>query len=251
MKRLIYFLCGLFCSYATANGVVSAPVLSVPVYSYHLKPPLIIDDQEQKGLYFDFVNYLNSSSKDYQFQLTHIPRKRIDKMLAEKELDGILLGVNPVWFKDKQETKYLWSPRIFTDRDELVSLKETPVEYINPDSLEGKVFGGVRGFYYFGINEIIKQQRVLRIDTVHEIDLFSMLLNRRIDAAVISRSTFDYMVKINEWQDKFHLSKKPHDIYDRRVLIPLDNEHLYHYLLPIISQMEFDEQWQSTLAKYR
>ncbi|MDT0604135.1 transporter substrate-binding domain-containing protein [Thalassotalea castellviae] len=130
-------------------------------------------------------------------------------MIANETLNGILLGVNPVWFSDKDEKEYLWTPRVFTDRDEIVSLISQSIEFIKPQSLKGKVFGGVRGFYYFGINELIEEEIITRVDTANEVDLFSMLLNQRVDAAIISRSTFDHTIKKNNWQNKFHLSKKP------------------------------------------
>ncbi|NMP31805.1 amino acid ABC transporter substrate-binding protein [Thalassotalea sp. M1531] len=225
------------------------PVISV--YSYHLKPPLIVNSAINSGLYFDFVDYLNRHSNQYQFQLIHVPRKRLERMLEENILDGILLGVNPVWFKDKKETKYYWTSRVFTDRDEVISLNTKPLEYNDSQSLTNKVFGGVRGFYYFGINELIQEKKALRVDTVNEVDLFSMLLAERIDAAVVSRSTIDYMIKVNHWQGKFHLSRKPHDIYDRRILIPKSQRTIYQYLTPIIDQLQFDPDWQATLEQYR
>lgn len=249
MLRLICLL--FFLSPILAFAEKSDNKEFISVYSYHLKPPLIVDDSNGEGLYFDLINYLNSASSLYRFNLVYVPRKRIEKMLNEQTLDGLLLGVNPVWFKDKSETKYFWTPRIFTDRDELVSLKSTSFEFINPSSLQDKIFGGVRGFYYYGINEFIKTNKALRVDTVQEIDLFSMLLNKRVDTAVISRSTYDYMLSINEWHGQFHLSKKPHDIYDRRILIPHNLEEVYQHINPLIEFLQFDNQWKVTLEKYK
>lgn len=243
---LIIYLCFIasFAQAATEKAVIS-------VYSYHLKPPLIVNDMEQKGLYFDVINHLNTSSSIYHFNLVYVPRKRIERMIAEGSFDGILLGVNPIWFKDKNETKYLWTPRIFTDRDEVVSLKQNSFEFITPASLTGKIFGGVRGFYYFGINEFISTQGALRVDTVREIDLFKMLLNKRIDTAVISRSTYDYMLSLNHWHDQFYLSQKPHDIYDRRILIPKEKQALYEHIKPIIEHLQFNKAWQQTIDSYK
>lgn len=223
----------------------------IPVYSYHLKPPLVIDIEKQEGLYFDFVRYLNERSEKYRFTLVSIPRKRIERMLEDKTFDGVLLGVNPTWFKDKQETQYLWTAKVFTDRDEIVSLRSSPYEFANAESLKGRVVGGVRGFYYFGINEMVAKDLILRVDTTKETDLFNMLLLKRVDVAVISRSTFDYLIKINQWHDKFHLSKKPHDIFDRRILVPKAEKSTYKELTHIVNQLQFDKSWQYRLLEYK
>ncbi|GAA6205041.1 transporter substrate-binding domain-containing protein [Thalassotalea sp. SU-HH00458] len=220
------------------------------VYTYQEKPPLVTNATKKQGMYYDFTRRLNTISAKYRFEIVTIPRKRIERMLASNTLDGILLGVNPVWFSDKEELKYHWTPRIFSDRDEIVSLIQQSIEFIKPQSLEGKVFGGVRGFYYYGISELIAKQRIIEVNTAHEVDLFSMLLNQRIDVAVISRSTFDHMLKKNPWKNKFHLSKKPHDIYDRRILVPLKYSEVYQHIAPIIEDLQFDKAWQNHLKSY-
>ena len=242
--KLVLFLSALIPVFAQEKTVITA-------YSYHMKPPLVINKDNKIGLYFDFIQYLNEHSAKYHFQLVFVPRKRIELMLENSVLEGMVIGVNPTWFKDKQELKYLWTARIFTDRDEIVSMNSSPISYISAESLSGKVFGGVRGFYYFGINEAIASGKIQRIDTADEISLFSMLLHNRVDAAVISRSTFDYMIKQNKWHSQFHLSKKPHDIFDRRVLIPKPFNDLFNHVSAIVEDMAFDEQWHIILSQYR
>ncbi len=221
------------------------------VYSYHFKPPLIVDDKRKVGLYFDIVNYLNKASDEYQFDLVYVPRKRLEVMMQEGTFNGILLGVNPIWFKDRDRTKYLWTDHVLKDRDELISLKSEPFEFNTPKSLSGKVFGGVRGFYYFGINEYINAGNALRIDTEREIDLFTLLSRNRIDTALISQSTFDYMIAKNQWHDKFHVSDKPHDIYDRHILVPKDKTSVFEHINPIVKMLHTDTSWHKTLASYK
>ncbi len=223
----------------------------ISVYSYHLKPPLIIDRENRQGLYFDFIDHLNEKSAGDNFVLISVPRKRLERMLESDTMDGVLLGVNPVWFKDKGETRYFWTGRVFTDRDEIVSLKSSAIEYSDSHSIKNRIFGGVRGFYYHGINELVDNKQILRVDTAKETDLFRLLILKRIDVAVISRSTFDYQVKLNQWQDKFHLSKTPHDIFDRRILVPKSQKNLYTKLSVIVDQLQYDKSWQMTLLKYR
>jgi len=172
-------------------------------------------------------------------------------MLENKNLDGPLLGVNPTWFKDKSETRFLWTGPVFTDRDEMVSLRSLAVQYIDAESIKDRVLGGVRGFYYYGLNEAVAAKELLRVDTAKEVDLFQMLILNRVDVAVISRSTFDYMVKINQWQNKFHLSKTPHDIFDRRIMVPKNQQAIYLELSRIVDELQFDKSWKYKLLEYK
>ena len=246
MKLLILLILLAF-----SGSALSQAKQIVTAYSYHLKPPLIVDLATQRGLYFDLLDYLNQTNQQYHFELVFVPRKRIERMLDSGTFDGILLGVNPIWFKDKEEEKYLWTSRVFTDRDEIISLKNTPLEYSDSASIQDKVFGGVRGFYYFGINELIKDKKALRVDTVNEVELFTMLMHKRIDVAVVSRSTYDYLVRLNQWQDEFHLSRKPHDIFDRRILVPKSHTNIFEHIVPFIDNLQYDKSWQARLNSYK
>ncbi len=221
------------------------------VYAYHLQPPLIIDIDNQTGLYFDFVRQLNKLSDNYQFELAFVPRKRLEAMLQRDEMTGVLLGVNPKWFKDKAEQKYLWTSTVFTDRDEIVSLKATPLEYQSPNSLKGKVIGGVRGFYYAGINELVARGKVSRVDTAGEAALLTMLTKGRVDAAIIGRSMYDYLVKGSGLGNTFHLSEKPHDSYNRRVLVPKSQRAIFSHLQALITELDQDCLWQLALKQYQ
>jgi len=223
----------------------------ITIFTYHQKPPLIIDNNTQQGLYFDVCRHFNENSDDFRFELVYVPRKRIERMLESQQLDGMVIGVSPIWFKDNDEKKYFWTSRIFTDRDEVISLASSPIKYSDQTSLQGKVFGGVRGFYYHGINELVAKNKINRFDTANELDLFSMILNKRIDSAIVSRSTFEYVIKKNNWQDKFYVSKKPHDIFDRRILIPKNQKNIYLHVSSLINKLQSDVNWKYHISQYQ
>jgi len=108
--------------------VAAGKKILVPIYVYHLKPPYIIEIENETGLYYDFSRYLSLKSEKYEFHTIYLPRKRIDIYLERNILDGILLGVNPIWFQDKARKKYLWSPPIFTTKTKLFLL---PLHLLN------------------------------------------------------------------------------------------------------------------------
>lgn len=251
MAKNLFFLLILISSLIVENVLATEVKSLVPVYVYHQQPPYIIHLDKQTGLYFDFVKRLNALSDDYNFEVMFIPRKRVERMLESNSMNGILLGVNPKWFKDKNESKYLWSSVIFHDRDEVVSLKAKPVEFNGAESLSGMVVGGVRGFYYYGINELVLAKKAKRIDTVNEPNLFILLLKQRVDLTIISKLTFNYMVEQNEWQNDFHLSTIPHDIYQRRILVPRNMKATYQPLQQLLGKIKQDKAWQQTISLYQ
>ncbi|TWX57639.1 transporter substrate-binding domain-containing protein [Colwellia hornerae] len=246
-KELTLIIFFYFCCSFTAQAVEK---IVVNVYVYHLKPPFITDLKNEQGLYYDFSVFLNSESKKYSFKTVFIPRKRIDHMIKQEKLNGVLLGVNPIWFKDKAENKYLWTSTVFTDQDEVISLKNKPIEYSDPSSLENIAFGGVRGFYYYGINELVAKKRINRIDTISEQALLNMLISKRIDSAIISQSTFDYITRQSKNRDLFHLSLNPHDRYVRKVMVLPKDSAIFEDIELIIQKMKDNKVWSEILLTY-
>lgn len=247
-KEIIFVLLIYFCCSSLTYGQEKIPV---NVYVYHLKPPFITDLKNERGLYYDFSRFLTKQSSKYRFNTIFIPRKRIDRMIKQNIFDGILLGVNPIWFKDKKEQKYLWTSEVFIDQDEVVSLKENPVEYSGPASLENLRFGGVRGFYYYGINELQSKNKINRIDTISEQALLNMLLIKRVDCTIVSLSTFNYITQQSNNRELFHLSPRPHDKYLRKVLILPKDQEIFAEIEPIIQQMQKIKLWSKILSSYK
>ena len=246
MINKLNFLCLLFfCFQISAEEKVD-----VDVYVYHLQPPFIVNSQTRTGLYYDFATYLNSKSTKFHFDIVFVPRKRVGNMLDDDRLNGILLGVSPVWFQDKMETKFLWTKSVHEDQDEIVSLVDNPIEYTGAESLTGKILGGVRGFYYYGISEKVTEGKIARYDTIGEDEVLQMVLLKRVDFGIISRSTLSYLVEAKNWQDTFYLSKQPHDKYQRRVLVPYPQKAVFDEIAPIVNKIAEDPKWQQTLLKY-
>jgi len=238
------------CACSFCFSVMAKSKVHVDIFVYHLKPPFIVSKTEKLGLYYDFSAYLNTKSSNYHFETIFVPRKRLEIMLASETFNGILLGVSPIWFKDKEETQYLWTDNFYVDQDEVVSLPEQAFEYSGPSSMVGRVLGGVRGFYYFGIDELVNKGEIVRWDTVGEFESLQMLQFKRVDFAIVSRSTLKYLSKKHNWQNQFHISKVPHDSYQRRILVPFDNKNVFNEIAPIVANLANDPVWQNLLAKY-
>lgn len=199
---------------------------TIYLYTYHKKPPFIIDVNAKQGLYFDIADALSQLSDRYKFETVFVPRKRLNVLVENKQLDGLVMGVLPVWFKDKKESKYLWSQGFYPDRDEFVSLQTNPFQYGGKSSLQGKIVGSVAGHYYREINEGVKAGDLQRVDTVGELQVLQLIEKQRVDFGLVSQSVFKYLKKNLGLKDIYHVSTIPHDQFVRRAFTTL-NHPLY------------------------
>ena len=249
---MIKKICVITILFIIIPAVCMAVKKKVTVYAYHLKPPFIVNLDKEKGLYYDFSKYMNSRLTGYHFTTVFIPKKRIENYLKKKEMDGILIGVNPLWYGDKDETKYLWTSKIYSDQDEIVSLIKLSFVYNGPESLIGKRLGGVLGFFYHSIGDLVDKGKIYRDDAISEEAVIKKIFSGRVDVGIVSRSTLNYFIeRIPEWQGKFFVSPKPHDVFDRRILVPIEKKGLYNDIYPIIEKISKDEKWIKLINGYR
>lgn len=206
---------------AEQSGESSRIPKKVFIYIYHLKPPYIEQLELETGLYFELVELFNLHQSKFQFIPQFVPRKRLNREIENNTLDGMILGVHPVWFKDKKQEKFLWTQPILFDQDEFVSPKSNPFEYKSKDSLNNKNIGGVRGYHYFRVAPVIKEGKAKLTPTSSELRLLEMLIKQRLDLAVISQATLNYYFKIHpDWKSQLHYSRTPHEQYYRALLSP-------------------------------
>lgn len=219
----------------------------IPAYSYHLKPPFIIDQPTESGLYYDFVEQLSDSK--YQYYLVYMPRKRIDRLLANGNFDGIVVGVSPHWFKDTNETKFDWTEPFIADRDDIISHGRFPFEY-SAENIIGKTMAGVRGFYYANVNQAIRDNTLSRFDTESETQVIEMVLRHRVDFGIVSSSTFNYLRESDQELNTLHISDIPHESFTRRVLVPKGNPDILAHLEMRIQKVVKSKDWTFALGEY-
>ena len=108
MHRLVLLLFALLPLYCGAQQ-------RVEVWSYHLSPPFMLDDQQ--GLSHAFVDMLNKdpgNHERFRFELVELPRKRVDERLAQRR-PGVLLWATPSFFNPKQTANGKWSQPLLMD----------------------------------------------------------------------------------------------------------------------------------------
>lgn len=223
----------------------------VYVYVYHLKPPYIEQLELETGLYFELVELFNRSQSKYQFVAQFVPRKRLNREIANNTLDGMILGVHPVWFKDKQKTRFLWTRPLLHDQDEFISHISKPFDYAGKKSLYEKNIGGVRGYHYFRVAPVLKDGKAKLTPTSSELQLLEMLIKQRLDLAVISRATLNYYFSLNpNWRDMVYFSKVPHEQYYRALLSPTSLESQFNIINSLFKQEAFLAALEGLKVKY-
>ncbi|UTA47129.1 hypothetical protein L1F30_13280 [Simiduia sp. 21SJ11W-1] len=203
---------------------------SIPLYYYHDKPPYIVDPSSQQGDYFELVSHLNNVPGGYHFYLEYLPRNRVDRKLSQGQLDGPVIGVNPLWFKDPDEQRYWWTSAIFNDRDIFVSKALRPFEFVDASSLHGKLACLVLGNYYVGVSEAVSEGVLRQIKTTREEVVLEMLDQDRCDFGIVSESLFRYWQASHTAPGSFYVARQPHDEFQRRILVPRSRLTLFLHL---------------------
>ena len=245
LRIFVFLLAYVFSAFSS-----TAEKQTVYLYTYHNKPPFIVDTDSRQGLYFDLARLLSENSQSYRFITTYLPRKRLDFFIANDQLDGVVIGVSPIWFRDKEEKKFLWLPPIYQDADEFVSLKATPFEYDGRPSLTRKTLASVAGYYYFGINEAVAEGILTRIDVVGEREVLGLVGKARVDIGIVSQSVFKYLRRHQLLEDKFHFSTRKHDEFARRAFTTLQNKDVHQEMSALIALIEANGSWQEMISNY-
>ena len=222
---------------------------AVTLWSYYRFPPFVTG--EQKGLSYDFVRLLNRYSEGlYQFNLQLLPRKRLDKLLSEGA-QGTVLFVHWSWMGDKEQSRYLWTPAFLLDRNEIIYHRNNPVFYDgSADSLKGLTLGGVLGRRYKGIDPLVDNGEITRVDVSGEDQNIYKLLHQRIDVTTMPASMFFYLRQQLDSERELLSAQKPMSEYSRHILVSKEL-HEVHAFLSIFNQwVAADLRWQQTLIRY-
>lgn len=224
-------------------GFATTPI---DLYAYHAAPPFLVNPDTGTGLNSELVKALQPLvGPAYQLQLKQLARPELNKRLAQG-LPTIVLWTHPSWYGD-EASRYLWVGPLFGDRDVLVSLTSDKRQ---PFPVDGYTLGAMKGYSYPGLNEKVAAGSIKRLDGASDKENLLKLVDRRVDAIVITRSSFLYFAKQPQYLGKFHVVGQPYDSYHRQVLL---TKH-YHDFAPVLAQalkqLETSAVWQERLELY-
>ena len=237
-------------------ALLSAPLQAaeqeVEVWTYYTSPPFITG--EGAGLSHDFIDLLNRHTEGrYRFVLKVLPRTRINRNL-ETGQPGLVLFVSWIWMGDPQQTKYLWSPAILYDRNEVISRVDgkapTQILFQGPDSLQGLTFGGELGRRYKGLQDAFASGQISRRDARREEQNLDMLVHGRIDVTSMASTVARYKVRQKGLEGRVYFSPEPLAYYTRHLLIVPSLSELEPVLAEFIEGLEQRPEWQRVKERY-
>lgn len=254
---------GHFCTRLLAMVTLLLPLQSLaataekPVftlYAYHDKPPYFVPESSKynsaEGIYAAFVRLINDRQSTYLVQLRFKPRVRLEDKLNMGALEGAIIGVNPLWFKDGNELRFLWSGAFMWDKDIVVARNDATFTYTKADDLIGKKLALPRGLYFFGVSQLAAAGKLTVFETNSDLQNLQMVSLGRADATITSVLTYEYFTKSHTTNHALQAFDIPHDKYARRMLFPKSQQAAFEVLAPIIEASLRDPVWLATLATY-
>lgn len=242
MRNWWWFILWCWLSPATATTVVT-------LYAYHNAPPFVINAENDTGLNYDLIRALQQELGDqYQLNLQQISRPELNQRLAAK-LPTIALWTNPAWFAADAEP-YLWSGTLFSDREVFVSPYQHAHKIQQLNELTGSRIGAVRGYSYPGLNELIAEGKIQRIDTDSDKENLTRLLEKQLEHVVITRSSFLYYGRQTQYLGKLKITGQPYPAYRRQILFTRDYQQLYPEFEQALQRLTLQKYWLDRLSLY-
>ncbi|OIQ20901.1 MAG: hypothetical protein BM556_02870 [Bacteriovorax sp. MedPE-SWde] len=241
-----YFLLTIF--------LLNVPVLSqakevIRLYTYHNKAPFITDLKKEKGLSFDIANVLSKFSKTIEFKTEYIPRKRLDSINNKK----VVLWSNPLWVKDPNQSKFLWTGELLKDSDIIIYNKNINFNFKTLLDLSNQKLVCVRGYYYPDLVSLFKNNHVERVDVNSENQVFKMVQAQRMGVSfgVMSLSTYSYLKdnkKLDSNEIRFTIG--PMKAFYRRIFASKDMNATFQILNKLLKQKEVKKELNLFFKKY-
>ena len=214
-------------------------------------PPFVIDMKKQEGFVFDLAKYLSKQSKGrYDFQVTYVPRIRIENYLNKKKT-VVVPFVSPKWFSDDNMTRYLWTAPLMTDQNVVVSQKKSLFEYKGLESLNGKTMAYFLGHKMPVLDNLISEGKIKREDGPSLTGNFKKVVEGRADFLVTGEMVVRYIIDREHWQTNLSVAKEPIDVFERRILVsPVTDVALQQWLNSEVKDLIKSKQWPTFLDHY-
>ncbi len=212
----------------------------INVYTYHNHAPFITD--KKVGISYDLIKHLNNTAQgEYIFKLKVLPRSRLNYTLKpwinkecgvtkECASNWMVLWVNPKWgFGKDSLSNFSWTS-LFEDSNAIIYSKDNKINYIEPTSLIGKKLAGISGHKYVGIDDLVKENKIKRINGNNEKLNLEKVLSNRVDVTLLPNSSFNYYLKSDDNLKKLEKSKIAHQRYMRNIMTTSKNTQLIKFL---------------------
>lgn len=236
----------LFC-FLLSSTQAFAQKTTIEVLTYYGFAPFIIDESKEQGLVYDFTRYLNTlDHPQYHFKALYLPRKRLNARLAQKQR-VIIAFVSPKWFKGADN---IWSIPVLVGQNDVISLKDKPVEFTGVSSLLGKTLVASLGSKFPVIEQALANGDIKRVNGLTMPHVAKLLIKNRGDFSSMPKISSLYVFKELQALDKIHYSAQPLFTFKRHLLLSPILNKLKPWIDDLISHSVTDPAWLATIHKY-
>lgn len=221
----------------------------IRLVTYHVSPPYIIDIKRQQGLTYELARRLSLQSKgQFEFVVEPMSRPAVNDLLHSDEV-LVLPWVNPLWFTAQSPERFYWSREYTEDGNALISLTDTPFDYSGPQSLVGRSISGLKGGRWIGIDPLVEQKQVERIDAPDHWSAMRQVIKGQSDMAIVPYTIAKYLIASQSKPGIFYFSTEPHSQFSRRFLVK-NHEGVGAYIDQQIEYFRTSPEWASILASF-
>jgi len=228
-----------------------SPTRSEPVrlVTYHVSPPYIVDEKRERGLTYELAKLLSKRSNGkFEFTVETMSRPGLNELLNTGD-NFVTPWVNKLWFSDLSSDQVHWSAGYIDDANALISIISKPFEYSGPKSLVGKKVAGLRGGRWAGIDPLIKQGVVVRIDSTDYWGAMRHAIKGTADIAIIPYTVARFLIASHLKTGQLHFSAVPHSRYKRQFLVK-NNRDVESFIDEQINFLKNSPEWASTMKSY-
>jgi ABC-type amino acid transport substrate-binding protein len=216
--------------------------------TYHDQPPYVT--ASGAGLTYDLARYLAARLSLGLIPVDVLPRKRLDEEILARQDGFVVPWINPSWFAPAVVDRMRLTKAILSDRNLVISAADAPVTYTTPADLIGHRYASVTGRKQIGIDPLVAQGRIERVDVRTVEQTIDLLRRRRVDFIVIPRTTWVALVDATD-EHNFAIAETPHQVYDYYLMAPKSAAQLIDDLDTAIAFMRQDPVWLNICYRYR
>ncbi len=222
---------------------------TIPFLTYHIGEPFIVNTDARLGLTYELADVLSKRSDGrYKFEVTQLPRLELNNRLRQ-DPKVVIPWVNPTWFGDTNQTKYFWTKGYMEDSNSIISSPTDPIEYTGPSSLKGLTVAGQEGAKWVGLDPLVEDGSITRVDTTNYWETMRMVFFEKVDAALLPTPIAKYLLAKRKLAGRIHFSSEPHSQFLRHLLTKGD-EKIHAYLKSQIPYLQNSREWKSIMARY-
>lgn len=223
----------------------------LPAMNSYGQPPFVpVGGGRAQGLATIFVDLVNKATGGQpEFQLDHLPRRRLEVTLASRSFAGVALFLAPEFLAPAAQQGAAWSEPVMVDENLIVSLRALKVSSLQ--DLHGLKLGGIAGHIYGLLAPAIDDGRIHREDAPDHVSNLRKLCLGRVDFVVISRSELAGTRPNVSCQEPFRPMAFPQpQMIVRRVLVRMADGERAKDVLDAVASVSCGQQWIQALAQY-